>query len=334
MAKWEAHSTLAKAVKLAGFLYDPAQDIIYSKMEALQYGLGYHWAYDCSSALLSMIIDCERFYFTYAGRHWLIELWKGQYDLETGCEIGVYCDYGSAAVNGQLNSRPGTAPAAGRVDFGAQSRFYSSVKPRDMLNMTSTLYRNGRKLFHRGPQLHWWLTGFKWGVFTRHTRELTMEVGIDFPNDEMCRAFKDAARGIGYHVREKGALGVALTFHVPRTAQPQSRIRLEGRKQEHNLALVEGYELLKHALHIPDNDPNRFTVEQAEEAARPPLSRAAAHLPHAASAAARSARREVAAAARRRTHDVPDEALTAYHEILGFFEKKVWRTTHRPGAVA
>ena len=37
-----------------------------------------------------MIIDCEPINFEYNGKKWLIEFWKGQYDLTTGCEIGVY----------------------------------------------------------------------------------------------------------------------------------------------------------------------------------------------------------------------------------------------------
>ena len=37
-----------------------------------------------------MIIDCEPICFMYGGKNWMIELWKGQYGLETGGEIGVY----------------------------------------------------------------------------------------------------------------------------------------------------------------------------------------------------------------------------------------------------
>lgn len=38
-----------------------------------------------------MVFNALPVYFDYDGRTWLIEFWKGQYGLHTGCEIGVYC---------------------------------------------------------------------------------------------------------------------------------------------------------------------------------------------------------------------------------------------------
>lgn len=342
MGTWQAKTTLAKAVVAAGFVYDPAQDIIESRKHPLQYSLGYCWPYDCSSALMSMIIDCERFYFTYRGMHWLIELWKGQYGLETGCEIGVYCDYASATVHQQLGRHAVTAPAAARVDLGAQSRFYQSPKPQDWLMMKSRLHRNGMSLLHRGPEVHWWLTGFKWGVFTQHTHDLSLDIEIDFPNTEMAAAFRESAHGIGYGTQSKGATGVALTFHIPHTTQPGSRGPLQGRMQKDNHALVEGYNLLKRALGISNNDPNAFTGQRFEEAAARVVSRVESRLPRWASAAAKAAERraaeaierEAARAAERLHSEMPEEASAAYHKILALYQKKVWRTSHQPQTVA
>ena len=74
----------------AGFMYDPDQDIIYSRMDAFQRRLGYAFGYDAAALGMSMNLDCEPIFFDYDGKHWMIELWKGQYGLEVGCEIGVY----------------------------------------------------------------------------------------------------------------------------------------------------------------------------------------------------------------------------------------------------
>jgi hypothetical protein len=92
MSTWQPATNLAKAVYAAGFLYDPRKDIIYSRSDACQRKVGFTWSYDVASPYLRMIIDCETFYFIYGGKAWLIELWKGQYGLETGAEIGVYRD--------------------------------------------------------------------------------------------------------------------------------------------------------------------------------------------------------------------------------------------------
>jgi hypothetical protein len=63
---WTPQSDLAKAVFAVGFSYDKAQDILYSRMNALQYKFGFTWAYDIASPKLSFIIDCEPIYFNYA----------------------------------------------------------------------------------------------------------------------------------------------------------------------------------------------------------------------------------------------------------------------------
>jgi hypothetical protein len=86
MNNWSSTSKLAQAVEVAGFDYDPEQDIIFSRMDAVQRRFGY----DASALLMSAVIDCEPIFFDFGGKTWMIELWKGQYGLETGCEIGVY----------------------------------------------------------------------------------------------------------------------------------------------------------------------------------------------------------------------------------------------------
>ena len=73
-----------------GFWYDPQQDIIFSRMDALQRKFGYAYGYDDSIFLINAVIDCEPIFFSFAGKTWMIELWKGQYGVMTGCEIGVY----------------------------------------------------------------------------------------------------------------------------------------------------------------------------------------------------------------------------------------------------
>ena len=110
---WTPTSALAHAVYAAGFEYDPAQDIIYSRMDPLQRSFGYAYGYDVAALAMSADIDCEPIFFDYDGKHWMIELWKGQYGLETGCEIGVYTRpigspaAGYALLDATIGQRPG-----------------------------------------------------------------------------------------------------------------------------------------------------------------------------------------------------------------------------------
>ena len=88
---WEPESVLAGIVVEAGFKYDPEQDILYSRRDALQRKAGYTYLYDVvAPETTSANIHCEPIRFVFDARKWMIELWKGQYGIETGAEIGVY----------------------------------------------------------------------------------------------------------------------------------------------------------------------------------------------------------------------------------------------------
>jgi hypothetical protein len=324
---WEPTSSLAKAVVAAGFRYDPGQDIIYSKIDAWQRQAGFCWGYDMASAPLHMIIDCETFYFWYDSKPWLIELWKGQYGLETGAEIGVYRDE--------------ITPAVASMD--PKSRLYRICYP---LNMKFTLYnqKTGHRLARAG--LHWWLTGFKWGVFTEKTSDLIMDVWIECQTPAMRDAFNEAVMIRGYPNSARGYKSVAFTFAVPKTPQPGSRKSLEGRMQADNQRLVAGYNLLKLAKNISTNNPNEFTglEDQAHKGVQV-ISAAATKMQNNASAVAKklhgkasplvkTIQRKPAAVAKTiaglpgQLHiELPDEARVAYDEIFSFFDKKVWHVT-------
>ena len=249
---WQPTTPLAHAVFEAGFEYDGKRDIIYSRLYPLQRHTGFCWAYDCLSPAMLMIIDCEPFYFGYDGKLWMIELWKGQYGIETGAEIGVYnC----------MRDKQAPTVTAGRFSTGARGTFFNSATDSEMPTMAFKLSRDGSPLLERGPERHWWLTGFKWGVFTRSSSQLSMDIQITFDNKpEMCSAFKGALKERGYPVREIGNTGVGFVFNRPTELQPASRWAAESGAQATNERLVNGYIALKKALNLPSNDPNGFVV--------------------------------------------------------------------------
>ncbi len=240
---WVPRSYVANLVYQAGFEYSAEQDIIQSRMYAYQRAFGFAWAYDVAAAGMSMIIDCEPFYFHYGGKQWLLELWKGQYGLETGGEIGLYNRVAAKALF---------------PDAGERFRFYHSAHDGERLVMSYTMYRNGQELFRRGPEPHWWLTGFKWGVFTALTTQLTMHVDIDFPDSAMRDAFKEALQDRKYLTSARGSRGITFDFHHATVAQPGVRKHLEVPVQANNLSLVTAYNLLKKRQGITSNDPNEL----------------------------------------------------------------------------
>jgi hypothetical protein len=203
----EGNYTLDEAIEAAGYSYDPKQDIFYSNMDAWQRDMGFCRLYDEASVPLGMIIDCEPIEFEYDGKRWLIEFWKGQYDLTTGGEIGIYTTKSSDINIPGIYNGP----------------FYRSAGDEDVLSMSFSLKKKGKTLLTR-QEKHWWLTGFKLGEFSEPS-ELTMDLSIILKDKTMCDAFVKGLTNTGYSKDEISINGnkVALRFDKPHTVQPITR---------------------------------------------------------------------------------------------------------------
>ncbi|PYG87217.1 uncharacterized protein DUF4474 [Ruminiclostridium sufflavum DSM 19573] len=198
---------LEEIIDTAGYAYNPEKDIFFSTMEAWQRKMGYCRLYDEAAAPLGMIVDCEPIYFTYNGKRWLIELWKGQYGMTTGCEIGIYT----------------TAWPDLNIPDVFNGTFYRCASDSERLYMQFSLKKNGEKLLSRKHK-HWWLTGFKLGEFS-YPSELVLDVYITFKDRKMRNAFVTSLREIGYTDEEYEISGrdIAIRFDKPHTKQPYSR---------------------------------------------------------------------------------------------------------------
>lgn len=249
---WTPTSPLAKLVYVAGFLYDPVQDIIYSRMDALQRPLGYAYAYDFAALAMDAVIDCEPIFFTAQGKHWMVELWKGQYGLETGCEIGVY----NRPLNPPIYYPILDAIVGARPYDPAHGLFYQSADAADMLQMSFTLKRNGQALFSRAD-LHWWLTGFKWGVYSDPS-DLVMDIKISLPLADMHAGFTAALTAMGYSFHDDG-VNVSFEFAKPFAPQPWTNSPGLGPAQVAQQTIVATYD----AFGLPNNDPNQIPANVA-----------------------------------------------------------------------
>ncbi len=190
----------------AGFAYDRHRDIFYSTKDCWQREMGYCRLYDEGASAFNMVMHCEPVTFSYANKRWLIELWKGQYGITTGGEIGIY-----------NTDRPDI-----NTD-GFKGTFYESVSDAEMLPMRFVLRKNGKVLF-KCKSVTWWLTGFKLGEYSSPD-SLTMDAQIRFPDGYMLQAFTDALTDIGYLPHEFSVRKNTVTIHytVPHTEQPITR---------------------------------------------------------------------------------------------------------------
>ncbi|MGE4272586.1 MAG: DUF4474 domain-containing protein [Desulfitobacterium sp.] len=197
---------LDKALAIAGYAYDASQDIFLSTMDPWQRSIGYCRLYDEAAAPMGMIIDCEPIYFSYNNKKWMIGLWKGQYDLVTGAEIGIY-------TNGVELELP-------RVFKGT---YYQAASDSECLQMGFTIKKGNRILFTREDR-HWWLTGFRLGEFSEPS-ELTMEIHITFEAFAMRDAFLEGMKKAGYTGKDYRVHNntVYFNFSSPRSTQPFTR---------------------------------------------------------------------------------------------------------------
>lgn len=148
---------------------------------------GYNSLYDAGAGLIDFTIDTVKLPFTYKGKAYRIQLWKGQYisgKLGTvGGEVGLY-----------------TRPVAGSYDH------YNCADEVDWLNMEMTVFWNE---FDDGvylPQLtrnysvHWWQTGYVDGQLKnkRDSSDLRIMSRITFKDAEQASAFAGALANNGF----------------------------------------------------------------------------------------------------------------------------------------
>ena len=184
----------------SGFAYDEQHDIFYALDDAWQRGYGYHESYDYMAPHFNMIMDCEPIRFQYHHRYWLLELWKGQYGVCTGAEIGLYVS-----------------------DDG---RVYHCVTEEEEIQMGFVLLKHGKVLAKRYEK-HWWLTAFVLGEYSK-PKDLTLMVELNLGSLEFCLAVINALRDLGYN-RENFSVyrnTIRLKYENPYSVQPKSRTSL------------------------------------------------------------------------------------------------------------
>ena len=166
----EDPNTAGKILQFAGFEYDEEQGIYYSQMEPLQRYFGFNYIYDMMAPIAGMYYDTKRIQFDYAGKDWMIQLWKGQYGITAGAEIGLY----------------------NKTDKIMQ---YDCASNDELITMSFDFYNQNEYVFSRGPEKHWWLTGFK--VFHAGVpMAIDLDIVLEFPDVQMANAFEQGLKEV------------------------------------------------------------------------------------------------------------------------------------------
>ena len=153
-----------------GFDYDAGQYLVIGATEAWQRQFGFCRLYDTLSPLVLMDYDTVRIKFQYGEMDWMVQLWKGNYAITNGGEIGIY-----------------HKPTNRLIEF------YDCAENSELPQMAMTLRRGDQILFTRGLQPHWWMTGFQLGTLYKPA-QLTLDGQLIFEDPAMRDAFVKAFR--------------------------------------------------------------------------------------------------------------------------------------------
>lgn len=148
-----------------GFDYDAGQYLVVGATQAWQRQFGFCRLYDILSPLVFMNYDTVRIKFRYDNMDWMVQLWKGNYAITNGGEIGIY-----------------HKPTDRLVEF------YDCAADDELPQMAMTLRKGDQVLFSRDLQPHWWMTGFQLGTLYKPA-QLTLDGQLVFDDPGMRDAF-------------------------------------------------------------------------------------------------------------------------------------------------
>ncbi len=153
-----------------GFNYNLNELLVYAPIHAWMRGFGFTVAYDIACYIMPMWnYITRRFKFDYQGREWMVQVWKGNYLITNGGEVGLY-----------------------NRDAGSFGTYYNCATDDELLEMTMKVSHGDDVLVDLGPEMHWWINGFKMGKSMYNPRNLTLEFSLVMPDEEMLEAFCEA----------------------------------------------------------------------------------------------------------------------------------------------
>ena len=190
-----------KQTGLAGYLYDPQEEVFFTADDPWQRNFGFNKLYDLASQFVWIQYDTTRFYFTYQDSDWMVQPWKGQYGMILyGAELGVYKKYTERDAD-----------------------HYDCAQDADRLQMSMDFERyyfnddgtgEWRHEFYRPYGTYWWCTGFKLGYIRMATPFSIISINEDTENQtfpeiranyrvtmkdfEMLEVFLDAMKEAGF----------------------------------------------------------------------------------------------------------------------------------------
>lgn len=177
---------------LFGYYLDFNQNYVYTGIDVWQRNMGFNIFYDIFCYLTPFFFHytTQRLKFTYQGKDWMFQMWKGRYAIANGGEFGIYTR--DASKNGS---------------------FYDCGSDEDMLVMSIAVYHGDKLIFKRDPMLHWWVTGFAIDDTAYLPESLTLISTVTMRDEEMLNLVKgELEKKKGIIDYEVNGLDVTITW--------------------------------------------------------------------------------------------------------------------------
>ncbi len=153
-----------------GYHLSTSELLLYAQVNVWMRDFGFTFLYDLFCYTTPFFFyNTRRIKFDYDGLEWMVQIWKGNYLVSNGAEVGLY------------NRQPGS--------FGT---YYDCATDEQMMNMSMKLYHGEDLIFERPEQEHWWLTGFKISDTLYPARTMTLDFSIEMKDEQMLEAFCEA----------------------------------------------------------------------------------------------------------------------------------------------
>ena len=167
----ECYSKNGTGVFGSGHNFNIYELTVYSTVDCWMRNYGFCLLYDVAANALPTTFTyvTRRFKFSYDGLDWMIQMWKGNYFITNGGEVGLYWR-----------------------EPGKMGTYYNCATEEMELPMSLQVAIGDKVLVDRKLQNHWWISGFNLSDKLYIPSALTLTTTIVMPDKEMLNAFTAA----------------------------------------------------------------------------------------------------------------------------------------------
>jgi hypothetical protein len=172
------------------YCYDYCGYYYANDRKSWQKEFGFARIYDYMSPYVGFEYDYERVFFTYDNQDFMVQLWKGQYIIGYGGEIGIYHrDADGLKRDENILYNAADEKYWATMDMGLYHQKNEGDAPEDY-----------ELMFRRPVDKYWWCTGFVPGMLRDNdpADELRIEAVITFRDSEMATAFANELGNLGF----------------------------------------------------------------------------------------------------------------------------------------